>query len=295
MDDRTSERVEITGNKMEDFTTVRRPTVRELKRKYEHARDKQFYMTASEEYPIHVILGDSTYCKIRTEQTFNGRPEDPIVESTTFGWIIHGGEDYADDKSMFIKEAGEYEKLYSLDVVGVESRGEDDQSDVYSSFKESITRGEDGRYEVSVPWIPGSSLSSTNEQPSTRCLIRIEKKLSQDLKLGSEYEKIVREQLEEGIVEDAPETPTGDRTFYMPHKPNNRESASTTKVRRVFDASAKLHPQANNVNECMYTGPSLQPLLWGILIRARMSAHLVLADIQKAFLHIGIREEDRDA
>ena len=67
LDNRASEQVEITGSKMEDFTTVRTPTVRELKTKYEHARDKQFYMTANEEHPIHVILGDSTYCKIRTE------------------------------------------------------------------------------------------------------------------------------------------------------------------------------------------------------------------------------------
>ena len=213
----------------------------------------------------------------------------------TFGWIIHGGEEYADDKCMFIKEAGEYEKLYSLDVLGVENRGEDDQSEVYGSFKEGTTRGVDGRYEVSVPWIPGSSLSSTNEQPSRRRLIRVETKLSRDPKLREEYEKIAREQLEEGIVEVAPETPTGDRTFYMPHKPVVRESASTTKVRMVFDASAKPHPLANSVNECMYTGPSLQPLLWDILIRARISTHLVLADIQKAFLQTGVREEDRDA
>ena len=33
---------------MADFTTVRRPTVKELKTRYEHARDKQFYVTASE-------------------------------------------------------------------------------------------------------------------------------------------------------------------------------------------------------------------------------------------------------
>ena len=105
----------------------------------------------------------------------------------------------------------------------------------------------------------------------------------------------MREQLEEGIVEVAPETPTGDRTFYMPHKPVVRESASTTKVRMVFDASAKPHPLANSVNECMYTDPSLQSLMWDILIRARMSSHLVLADIQKAFLQIGVREKDRDA
>ena len=48
------------------------------------------------------------------------------------------------------------------------------QSDMLSSFKESVKRGVDGRCEVSVPWIPGSSLSSTNEQPSRRHLIRVE-------------------------------------------------------------------------------------------------------------------------
>ena len=31
-----------------------------------------------------------------------GRSEDPIVEGTTFGWVIHGGAEYADKKCMFI-------------------------------------------------------------------------------------------------------------------------------------------------------------------------------------------------
>ena len=37
------------------------------------AQDKEFYVTASEEYHIHVILGDRTYYKIRTDQTFKER------------------------------------------------------------------------------------------------------------------------------------------------------------------------------------------------------------------------------
>jgi len=45
----------------------------------------------------------------------------------------------------------------------------------------------------------------------------------------------------------------------------------------------------------MYTGPSLQPLLWDIMIRSRMSENLLLGDIKKAFLQIGIKKEDRDA
>ena len=67
------------------------------------------------------------------------------------------------------------------------------------------------------------------------------------------------------------------------------------KVQMVFDASAKPHPLGNSVNDCMYTGRPLQPKLWDILIRSRMSTHLLLADIQRTFLQIGIKEEDRDS
>ena len=96
-------------------------------------------------------------------------------------------------------------------------------------------------------------------------------------------------------MERAPETPTGNRLFYMPHKPVVRRDAATTKVRMVFNASMKPHPMANSVNDCMFTGPSLQPLLWDILIRARVAPSIALADIQKAFLQVGIKDEDWDA
>ncbi|XP_015747779.1 PREDICTED: uncharacterized protein LOC107327543 [Acropora digitifera] len=45
----------------------------------------------------------------------------------------------------------------------------------------------------------------------------------------------------------------------------------------------------------MHKGPSLQPLLWDILLRARMSPNLLIGDFEKAFLQIGIKAEDRDA
>lgn len=48
LNNRTSDQVEITESKMEHFATVRRPTMRELKTKREHAREKQFFMTANE-------------------------------------------------------------------------------------------------------------------------------------------------------------------------------------------------------------------------------------------------------
>ena len=295
IDSKASEKIEITGSKLADFTTIKRPTLTELKEKFQHVQGKMFYRTASEEYPIHVILEDATYCKIRTEQVYKGQPEDPIVEGTTFGWVVHGGKEYADSKCMYVRETDEYERLYSLDVLGVEDRGEDDQLDVYKEFQESISKRSDGRYEVGVPWIPGAKLSNTNEEPSRRRLHNVERKLKRNEELKIEYDNIVHEQIEQGIVEKATDQPTGERVFYMPHKPVVRESATSTKVRMVFDASAKPHPLANSVNECMHTAPPLQPLLWDIMIRARMSIDILLADLQKAFLQITIKEEDRDA
>jgi hypothetical protein len=163
-DGRVSKSIELTGNKMSDFTTVRRPAIAEVKEKYPHVQGKTFYRTANEEYPIHVILGDAVYCQIKTESIIKGEPDDPIVEGTTFGWVVHGGKEYADGRCMFTRETNEYERLYSLDVLGMEDRGEGDQLDVYREFQESITTRNDGRYEVSVPWKPGAELVNSNKE-----------------------------------------------------------------------------------------------------------------------------------
>ena len=81
----------------------------------------------------------------------------------------------------------------------------------------------------------------------------------------------------------------------MPHKAVIRESAQTTKVRIVYDASAKPNSNSPSLNDCLETDPSLENLLWDILLRTRLRPVLLCADIEKAFLQIQIRENDRDA
>ena len=112
---------------------------------------------------------------------------------------------------------------------------------MHTEFVENISRMADGRYEVNVPWIPGQKLAERNETQSRQRLQRVEKKLEQNMKLKEEYEKIVATQKESGIIEKVPDSPTGNHVFYMPHKPVIREDAATTKVRMVFNASAKPH------------------------------------------------------
>ena len=119
--------------------------------------------------------------------------------------------------------------------------------------------------------------------------------MEQDPALKETYQEIVTDQLNQGIIEKAPEFATGERVFYLPHKTVCRENASKTKTRMVFDCNARPYPMSNSINERMYTAPALQQILWDIMIRARMTSNLLIGDLQKAFLQIGWKTCDRDA
>ena len=53
LDGTAKERIEITGTKMH----IKRPDMNELKRKFDHTRNKLFYMQLDHKYPIHLIVG----------------------------------------------------------------------------------------------------------------------------------------------------------------------------------------------------------------------------------------------
>ena len=135
---------ESRSKSLEQRWQTSRPYLSTLKWKYDHTRDKHFDKNPGDDYTIHVILGDSTYCRIKAEDVFKGKLGEPIVEGTTFGWIIHGG-DRVTDGCLFTRETSDYERLHSLDVFGIEDQGESPQLDVHREFVENISRKTDGR------------------------------------------------------------------------------------------------------------------------------------------------------
>ncbi|XP_028411681.1 uncharacterized protein LOC114534438 [Dendronephthya gigantea] len=64
LDMKVHEDIELTGSRLQNFTTVKIPDINELKKKYTHMQDKGFYMTSDGQHPIHIILGDGTYSRI---------------------------------------------------------------------------------------------------------------------------------------------------------------------------------------------------------------------------------------
>ena len=109
-----------------------------------------------------------------------------------------------------------------------------------------------------------------------------------------EYHTIVEQQLEDGIIEVVPEIPTGEAIHYIPHHPVIRDQAESTKMRIVYDCSAKANSQVPSLNDCLEVGPPLQPMIFDILLRNRLRLLCITGDIQRAFLQIKVDPKDRD-
>ena len=107
-----------------------------------------------------------------------------------------------------------------------------------------------------------------------------------------EVDNIFKEYFKLGVIEKV-EQNDGEPTahHYLPHRPVLRPDKSTTKIREVFDASSKQNGFAS-LN--LYTGPSLTPSLFGVLLRFRCHNVAFTRDIEKAFLQIKIDPTDRE-
>ena len=126
------------------------------------------------------------------------------------------------------------------------------------------------------------------------CLNRLRllhKRLLKDPELLQEYNRTIREQLSQGIIELVPQDCSQSRFHYLPHHGVIRQDKQTTKLRIVYNGSARSRADGASLNNCLETHPNLIPKLFDII---RWHLATVTANIEKAFLMIGILPEDRD-
>ena len=105
------------------------------------------------------------------------------------------------------------------------------------------------------------------------------------------YNDISQEQLKSGIIEIAPNEEDGSLKTYIPHQPVITPQRTTTKIRIVYDASASSK-QSGSLKDNLYRGPVSIPELCGILLRSRLVEIVIVADVEKTYLQIGLNFED---
>ena len=290
---------EITKLDKPVVTEVPNPDFVSILEKYAHLRGVNIAdVSKKQKFPIHLVLGAGDYNAAKLEEPQRvGKPGEPTAEKTRFGWTLMAPGKGEDSGKLYFAQTTAQEDLktlYSLDVLGLSNIKEGDQQDVYADFKEQLVRKPEGVYEARLPWKQNHPDLPTNEQVSLQRLNGTLKKLERR-DLLQQYDDVMKQQLAEGILEPAPEEPTGEVVHYILHKAVIREQAESTKLRIVYDASARASSESPSLNDCLEVGPSLQPLLFDVILRKRMKPIALTGDLKQAFLQIWIAEQDRDA
>ena len=133
---------------------------------------------------------------------------------------------------------------------------------LYEEFQEKISFTNE-RYEVHLPWKTPHPLLPDNYQYhfSRKRLENLLERLRHEPEVLREYDSVIKEQLHRGIVEVVEKPSEGEvgRVHYIPHHAVIRRDKLTTKLRVLYDASAKSDGVA--LNDCMQDHPLLRTYL----------------------------------
>ena len=253
---------------------------------------------------VDILIGLDFYWQVMRNGFLRVDGPGPVAQQTVLGWVLSGPSGGPEGQALMcgtqllvmtdVSEA-RLRRFWDLDSVGIsDSPFEEDvgKDPVLQGFESSVCF-QDGRYVVQLPWKPEKQLSlEDNRRAAEVRLASLDRKLDKDPQLHAAYDRALEELEAEGIITEVSCDEVDGPVFYLPHRPVVRESSATTKVRPVFDASAK-GPNGVSLNDCLETGPCLLPDLVEVLMRFRRWRFAVSADIRKAFLMIGLRECDQ--
>ena len=256
--------------------------------------------SGADEEEVGLLIGLDQYWEIVSGRTIKLSNEAVAIE-TIFGYVLSGPLNIRNHGKQclnnFLIHSAEMKKdcvedalhrFWSLESLGLKDKEINEEKIIQKiEFK-------NGRYSVSLPWKDDHPLLCDNFSLSEKRLYSQLIRLRKNPELLQRYHNIIEEQRNMGMVEVAPEEPPlVGRTYYMPHRAVIREDHSTTKIRVVFDASAKS--SGVSLNDCLEGGDSKFTDLLGNLLKFRVYTIGFVADMEKAFLSIAINDKDRDA
>ena len=255
---------------------------------------------------INTLLGSDQIWNFLNGQTIR-RQGGPVAVSTKFGYVLSGPVNNvpfeevitnfvtahalkADAMEVTSQEIldSHMKHFYDLETLGISSK----EVSVHEEFLDDI-KFNGKRYSVKLPFKETPSILMDNYNLSLNRLKGLIKCLKADPGLFQEYNSVMKEQCQRGILEDVDlsQPTTVGRVHYLSVV---RKDKSTSRVRIVYDASSKATSDSPSLNDVLYPGPSLIPAIIDILIRFRWHNIGLTSDIEKAFLNIEIAEEHRD-
>ena len=86
---------------------------------------------------------------------------------------------------------------------------------------------------------------------------------------------------------------SSQKVFYLPTHAVKKQSSTTTKIKAVFDSSAKSSTGVS-LNDTLLVGPTIHPPLLDVLLRFRLHRVALVPDVSHMYRAIELTKPNRD-
>lgn len=254
--------------------------------------DPEFHLPRS----IDLLVGSVVSLSLFAVGQINLKREryELYLQKTRLGWVVAGGASSQKTTRLSRCHSTNLESLvlqfWAIEEITTNKPLSEEESMCEVHFVRTVSRGDDGRYSVRLPFRDTNKRLGESWSMALKRLLVLEHKLNANMTLKSNYTQVINEYLKlkhMSLVENPDE-----EGYYMPHHAVLKESSETTKVRVVFDTSAKTS-NGVSLNNLLMIGPTVQNNLIAHLIRFRTYNCVITADIEKMYRQVSLHEDDR--
>ena len=169
-----------------------------------------------------------------------------------------------------------------------------DDKKFMEKMKQGIRQGNDGHYEMPLPFPDEKPRMSNNRSLAMHRLAKLKTRLENDEQYRNDYVAFMNDLIEKKYAERVPEQqlPTNNsRIWYIPHH-RVYHPKKPTKMRVVFDCSAQY--KGESLDSYQLQGPDLTNQLLGVLCRFRQNPLAFMCDVESMFHQFKVLTAHRD-
>lgn len=256
---------------------------------------------------IDMLIGADLFWDLIGSKQHSLGSQNPILRSSKLGWLIAGPMSIARTPNSINKTIVCHALLKEGNLPNLESQVAKfwelesfSQSTPYTKeeklceqhFLSTTTRLNDGRFCVGLPLRDDRDCLGDSYQLAKKRLLNLEARFRKQPELKKLYSEFIHEYADLGHLSNSTIQRPID-SYFLPHHPVIREKSESTKLRVVFDASART-TSGISVNDLQVVGPTVQDSLFNILIRFRLYKYIVSGDVEKMYRQVTLRESDRN-
>lgn len=257
--------------------------------------DPTFNLSSS----IDLLIGAELYLDLLVVGQIKSNNNFPILQKSKLGWLISGpmqlpfsrhNNSLVSSLSINNSLENQLEKFWTLEDCPKKKFLSHEESHCEKHFADN-TVFSDGRFTVKLPLKHDPSQLGDSKTAALRRFYTLERKLLANPGLKSQYDDFMKQYIDLNHM-SLSKNQDDDSGFFLPHHCVIKESSSTTRLRVVFDGSAKS-TSGLSLNDILFVGPTVQDDLLSIILRFRTHSVVLSGDIEKCYRMVLVHPDQR--